>query len=74
MNKYPNYIVLATDPIDLNDHLFKDGYYQQCEWTIFTGVTGLEQADFFAKRLREHFKEVQVRTVGELADAYKVGA
>ena len=74
MSEYPKYIVLATDPKDVNDQAFKDGYYQQCEWSIFDGVNALNSADFFAKRLREYFKEVQVRSVGELADAYKVGA
>ncbi len=74
MSNYSKFIVLATDPKDKNDQAFKDGYYQECEWSIFDGVNALDQADFFAKRLREYFKEVQVRTVGELADTYKVGA
>jgi hypothetical protein len=74
MSKYPKYIVLATDPKDENDQAFKDSYYEKCEWSIFDGVNALDQADFFAKRLREYFKEVQVRTVGELADTHKVGA
>jgi hypothetical protein len=74
MSNYPSYIVLATDPKDETDIAFKDGYYQKCEWSIFTGANALNQADFFAKRLREYFKEVQVRTVGELKDTYKVGA
>jgi len=74
MSNFPTYIVLATDPKDVNDIAFKDGYYQQCEWSIFDGVNALQSADFFAKRLREYFKEVQVRSVGELKDTYKVGA
>lgn len=74
MSEYTSYIVLATDPHDVNDQAFIDGYYHQCEWSIFTGVNALKQADFFAKRLREWFQIVQVRTVGEIKDAYKVGA
>lgn len=74
MSEYTSYIVLATEPIDRTDIAFKDGYYQECEWSIFTGKNALTQADYSAKKLREYFREVQVRTVGELKDAYKVGA
>lgn len=74
MSEYQSYIVLATDPKDTQDPAFTEGHYQYCEWSIFTGKMALTQADFLAKQLREYFREVQVRTVGELKDAYKVGA
>ena len=74
MSEYTSYIVLATDPKDFLDPAFTEGHYQHCEWSIFTGVNALKSADHSANKLREYFKEVQVRTVGELKDAYKEGA
>lgn len=71
MSQFPNYIVLATDPKDIQDPAFTEGHYQYCEWSIYDGVKGLDQAEFYASRLRELFQEVQIRIVGNLADTYK---
>lgn len=64
---HPTYIVLAHLPLSKNDPAFKGDFaLQPCEWVIFDGVHGKAQAEAKAKKFREHFHEVQLRTVSEI--------
>lgn len=60
----PTYIVLAHLPLDHKDPIFRGDFaLHPTEWIIFDGVHGKTQAEAKAKKFRQYFREVQIRTV-----------
>lgn len=59
-----NYIVLAHLPKNPKAPEFKGEFgLHSTEWVIFDGVHGKAQAEAKAKKFRDFFHEVQIRTV-----------
>ncbi len=64
---YPKYIVLAHTAITRDDPEFSGVLgLLPCEWVIFDGVHGKAQAEAKATKFRKHFREVQIREIGDI--------